>query len=148
MHAIEEGRCWETRYTLLISHNDTRLPHVLRKKSFLSRAAHVRFSRLPPCRVGDACTRFDQDDRSLKFQGFEGRGPTGGRRYQTLLVSATPIHHGQSVQRTREAPRRRSGRGDTDQRLLDGQIRGDPGRLETAHRKAAGRVDGAVASRG
>ena len=57
---------------------------------------------------------------------------TRGRRRQTLLVPARQIHHGQPAQRARTSPRRRSGRGHADPRLLDGQVRNDARRSGSA----------------
>ena len=48
----------------------------------------------------------------------------------------------------RPGEEREISRGDADQGLLDGQVRGDAGAVETGHRKAAGRADGGAARGG
>ena len=47
---------------------------------------------------------------------------------------------GQPARRAGTAAGRRPGRGDADQGLLDGQVRGDAGTVEAGHRQAAGRA--------
>src|SRR2546422_3977211 len=49
-------------------------------------------SWLPGCRVGEVSGRCDEAGHSRFLQRLESRGPTRGRRHQTLLVSAGQIH--------------------------------------------------------
>jgi hypothetical protein len=79
---------------------------------------------------------------------FKRRGRARGRRHQGLLVPAGSVPHGQPARRTRAAVGRGTGRCDADQGLLDGQVRGDAGPLETGRREAARRGDGGIGRRG
>ncbi len=65
-----------------------------------------------------------------------------------MLVPAGQVHDGQPAGRAGAAAGRGPGRGDADPGLLDGEVRGDAGRVEAGRRQVAGRADARSCPRG
>ena len=89
--------------------------------------------------VAAAASGLLQRERPPPFLG----GKAGEEREVARCGSAgarRPFHHGQPAERTRTAPGRRSGRGDADPGLLDGQVRGDAGAVERVVGKLPGEL--------